>query len=66
MLKRSRGDPTIHFKLMTFINKTTFALAPFAVALGIAAIYATAAVAYSSTATCSTDFGVNVICRTTW
>ena len=42
------------------------ALAPFAVVLGIAAISVTAADAYSSTATCSTDFGGNVMCRTAW
>ena len=41
------------------------ALAPFAVVLGIAAISVTAADAYS-TATCSTDFGGNVVCRTAW
>ena len=39
---------------------------PFAVVLGIAAISVTAADAYSSTATCSTDFGGNVMCRTAW
>ena len=42
------------------------ALAPFAVVLGIAAISVTAADAYSSTVTCSTDFGGNVMCRTAW
>ena len=43
-----------------------FALAPFAVVLGIAAIFVTAADAYSNAATCSTDFGGNVMCRTAW
>ena len=72
---------TTHFKQMTNINNTSvakefglkqlatavaFALAPFAVVIGIAAIFVTAADAYSSTATCSTDFGGNVMCRTAW
>ena len=72
---------TTHFKQMTNINKTVvakesalkqlatavaFALAPFAVVLSIAAIFVTAADAYSSTAACSTDFGGNVMCRTAW
>ena len=72
---------TTHFTQMTNTNNTAvakesglkqlatvvaFALAPFEVVLGIAAIFNTAADAYSSTATCSTDFGGNVMCCTAW
>ena len=42
------------------------ALSPFAVVLGIAAIFVTAADTYSNAPTCSTDFGGNVVCRTAW
>ena len=41
-------------------------LAPFAVVAGFTAISVTAVDAYSSTATCSTDFGGNLMCLTTW
>ena len=43
-----------------------FTLAPFAVVAGFTAIYVTAVAAYSSTATCSTDFSGNLMCLTTW
>ena len=59
----------------TVVNETSlrqattgvvFTLAPFVVVAGFAAISVTAADAYSSTATCSTDFGGNLMCLTTW
>ena len=43
-----------------------FTLAPFVVVAGFAAISVTAVAAYSSTANCSTDFGGNLMCLTTW
>ena len=68
---------TTHFKQMTNINNTAaakesglkqvatgvaFALAPFAVVLGIAAMSVPSAEAY--TTRCSTDYFGNVTCRT--
>ena len=52
--------------LRQVVTAVAFALAPFVVVLVIAAMYVAAVNAYSNTATCSTDFRGNVICRTTW
>ena len=48
------------------ITGVVFTLAPLVVFGGIAAISVDAADACSSTATCSTDFGGNLMCLTTW
>ena len=54
----------------SFLRQATtgvvFTLAPFALVAGFTAISVTAVDAYSSTATCSTDFGGNLMCLTTW
>ena len=58
------------FENESFLRQATtgvvFTLAPFTVVAGFAAISVTAVAAYSSTATCSTDFGGNLMCLTTW
>ena len=58
------------FENESFLRQATtgvvFTLAPVAVVAVLTAISVTAADAYSSTATCSTDFGGNLMCLTTW